>query len=303
MTWPMGDRLQLAQLIVAVAAIVIGVIVAIIPQKVGCLVRLTSCGESVNSGTQPSYPVLVTPQNVDRDSPYYVPEPQPHAVSGQAPVIGLDVSSFVNAGRPVVLNLSGSGFFAFSMVRVTWFTPEGKVYQSEDIPTDDRGLFQRALLWTPVPGLGITGNDGGWKLSAVDEASGQEADDQLDVGSDGQTPATVDWTVTYDPKNLGTPTILGGTSGYLCMGTGAMSDLDLQGFSPEAKLEMAVYNGSGSRVLLAHLTADALGQVTNVIDFWQVGACSTTETFNYAVVAVDPATGQRAQAAIGLTTR
>jgi hypothetical protein len=303
-----NDRLQVAGLVVAIIGLVVGYVVGVIPQKVGCWTHLTSCSASTNVTAQPlasaTVPQLV-PGTIDKAMPYYVPEPRAHALSkDQAPVIGVDVSSIVDEGKPVVLNLSGDGFFAYSSTRITWYTPQGSVYQRIIVPTDDRGLMQVAVLWTPVPGLGVGGNDGIWKISAVDQVSGQEADVQVNVSSDAGTPPVSEWSSGRTPQVAGPPTIIAGTSGYLCARPGAWSDVNLQGFQPGARIDLGFYSGSGNRVLLVQgLQADAVGQVSNILDFWKIQGCDSSESFDYTVVADAPSTGQRAQAEIELTTK
>ncbi|HXC80846.1 MAG TPA: hypothetical protein VNV62_03270 [Trebonia sp.] len=303
MALSISDRLQVAGIVVAVVGFVVGVI----PQEVGCWTHLTSCGANTNAHAQPPAPptaTLVIPRTIDNALPYYVAEPQAHAVSSdKALVVGVDVSSITNPGKPVVLNLSGDGFFAYSSARITWFTPQGSVYQRIVVPTDDRGLLQVALLWTPVPRLGEAGNDGIWKISAVDQVSGQEADAQVNVESNARTPRVSDWSAGA-PRVGGPPTVNAGTSGYLCTGPGAWSEVNLQGFQPGADIDLAFYDGSGNRVLLVQgLQTDAIGQVSNVLDFWKIHGCDSSESFDYTVVAEAPSTGQRAQAEIGLTTK
>lgn len=303
-----NDRLQVAGLVVAIIGIVIGFVVAVIPQQTGCWIRLTSCGAGANASAQPIAPATLTqvvPRTTDKALPYYVPEPRAHAVSSdQAPVIGVDVSSIISEGKPVVLNLSGDGFFAYSSALVTWYTPQGSVYQRVIVPTDDRGLMQVALLWTPVPRLGVAGNDGIWKISAVDQVSGQEADAQVNVASNTGTPPVSHWSTSSPPHVAGPPAVSAGTSGDLCAGPGAWSDVSLQGFQTGASIDLAFYNASEDRVLLVEgLSADALGQVSNILDFWKVEGCNSSESFDYTVVADAPSTGQRAQAAIELTTK
>jgi hypothetical protein len=303
MALSISDRLQVAGIVVAVVSLVVGFFVGVIPQEVGCWTHLTSCGANTSAHAPPTA-TLVIPRTIDKALPYAVAEPQAHAVSSdQAPVVGVDVSSITNPGKPVVLNLSGDGFFAYSSARITWFTPQGSVYQRIVVPTDDRGLLQVALLWTPVPRLGEAGNDGIWKISAVDQVSGQEADAQVNVESNASTPRVSDWS-TSAPRVEGPPTVNAGTSGYLCTGPGAWSEVNLQGFQPGAEIDLAFYNGSGNRVLLVQgLQADAIGQVSNVLDFWKIQGCDSSESFDYTVVADAPLTGQRAQAEIGLATK
>jgi hypothetical protein len=302
-----SDRLQVAGIVVAVVGLVVGYVVGVIPQDVGCWTHLTSCGANTSANAQP--PALptgtpVVPGTIDKALPYYVAEPQAHAVSSdQAPVVGVDVSSITNPGKPVVLNLSGDGFFAYSSARITWFTPQGSVYQRMIVPTDDRGLLQVALLWTPLPRLGEAGNDGNWKISAVDQVSGQEADLQVNVESNAETPRVSDWSTSV-PQVGGPPTVSAGTSGYLCTDLGAWSEISLQGFQPGSDIDLAFYNGSEDRVLLVQgLHADAIGQVSNILDFWKIHGCGSSESFDYTVVADAPSTGQHAQAEIGLTTK
>lgn len=307
MALSISDRLQVAGIVVAVVGLVVGFVVGVIPQEVGCWTHLTSCGANTNAHAQlpaPPTATLVIPRTIDNALPYYVAEPQAHAVSSdKAPVVGVDVSSITNPGKPVVLNLSGDGFFAYSSARITWFTPQGSVYQRIVVPTDDRGLLQVALLWTPVPRLGEAGNDGIWKISAVDQVSGQEADAQVNVESNARTPRVSDWSASA-PRIGGPPTVNAGTSGYLCTGPGAWSEVNLQGFQPGADIDLAFYDGSGNRVLLVQgLQTDAIGQVSNVLDFWKIHGCDSSESFDYTVVADAPSTGQRAQAEIGLTTK
>jgi hypothetical protein len=224
-------------------------------------------------------------------------------LSGAAP-IGVDVSSIINKGKPVVLNLSGDGFFAYSSARITWYDPQGSVYQRITVPTDDRGLMQVAMLWTPVPKLGVAGNGGIWKISAVDQVSGQEADAQVYVANNAGTPPVPDWSANSAPHVTGPLAVDAGTSGYLCVGSGAWSDVSLQGFQPEARIDLAFYNSSGKRLLLMQgLRSDAIGQVSNILDFWKIQGCDSSESFDYTVVADAPAAGQRAQAEIELTTK
>jgi len=301
-----NDRLLVSGLVVAIIGIAVAFVVTVIPQKVGCWVHLTSCNAS--TGAQPSVPAAaaqVVPGTVDRAMPYYVPEPQAHSVSsGQAPTIGVDVTSIRNKGKPVVINLNGDGFFAYSSVRITWYEPQGPVYQRVTVPTDDRGLMQVALLWTPVRKLGASGNSGIWKISAVDQVSGQEADAQVDVANNAGTPPVSDWSVHSASQVTGAPAVDAGTSGYLCVGPGAWSDVSLQGFLPEARIDLAFYSSSGKRLLLVQgLRSDAIGQVSNILDFWKIQRCGSSESFVYTVVADAPSTGQRAQAEIELTTK
>lgn len=303
-----NDRLQVAGLAVAIIGIVVAFVVAVIPQKVGCWTHLTSCNASTSANAQPVAPATLTqvvPGTIDKAMPYYVPEPRAHAMSNdQAPVIGVDVSSIIDQGEPVVLNLSGDGFFAYSSARITWYTPQGSVYQRIIVPTDDRGLMQVALLWKPVPRLGVAGNDGIWKISAVDQVSGQEADAQVNVADDAGTPPVSDWSTSSAPQVAGPPTVNAGASGYLCAGPGAWSDVNLQGFQPGAKIDLAFYSASGNRVLLVQgLRADAIGQAWNILDFWKIQGCDSSESFDYTVVADAPSTGQRAQAEIELITK
>jgi hypothetical protein len=298
-----SDRLQVAGIVVAVVGLVVGYVVGVIPQDVGCWTHLTSCSANTGANAQPTM-TSVVPRTIDKTLPYYVAEPQAHAVSSdQAPVVGLDVSSITNAGKPVVLDLSGDGFYAYSSARITWFTPSGSVYQRIVVPTDDRGLLQVALLWTPVPRLGEAGNDGIWKISEVDQVSGQEADTQVNVESNAETPRVSDWS-TSAPRAIGPPTVNAGTSGYLCTGPGAWSQVNLQGFQPGSDIDLAFYDGSEDRVLLVQgLHADAIGQVSNILDFWKIHGCDSSESFDYTIVADAPSTGQRAQAEIGLSTK
>lgn len=302
------DRLQVAGLVVAIIGIVVAFIVAVIPQEVGCWTHLTSCNASTSANAQPLAPATlsqVIPGTIDKAIPYYVPEPRAHVVSsGRVPVIGVDVSSILNKGKPVVLNLSGEGFFAYSSARITWYTPQGSVYQRIIVPTDDRGLMQVALLWTPILKLDVTGNDGIWKISAIDQVSGQEADAQVNVADNAGTPPVSDWSTSSAPQVAGPPTVSAGTSGYLCAGPGAWSIVNLQGFQPGAEINLAFYSASGNRVLLVQgLRADAIGQASNILDFWKIQGCDISESFDYTVVANAPSTGQRAQTQIELTTK
>jgi hypothetical protein len=304
--WPRADRLQLAALIVAVIAILVGVIVAVNPQRTGCVLHLGTCPDNGSVAALPGNPRPAAPAPIDRNLPYHVPDPPPAASrngGGDVPGLGLDVTSILNRGAPVVVTVSGSGFFAFSRVKVTWYTPVGAVYLQEDIPTDDQGVFQQATLWKPVRKLGASGNDGPWKISAVDLASGQGTSLQLDVSSDKHTPPPADWSSAYHPAPLSPAEVNAATSGYLCTGPGAMSDVSVRGFAPESRVEMAVYDADDGLVLHDELTTDQFGQISDTDDFWRVSGCSSTETFDYTVVVADVVTGRRAQAIIGLTTK
>jgi hypothetical protein len=302
------NRLLIAGLVVTIIGIAVTFVVTVIPQKAACWVRLTSCSASTGTSAQPGTQAAINqviPGTVDKAMPYYVPDPRAHAVSsGQAPVIGVDVSSIINKGKPVVLNLSGDGFFAYSSARITWYDPRGSVYQRIVVPTDDRGLMQVALLWTPELKLGVAGNGGIWKISAVDEVSGQEADTQVYVADNAGTPPVSDWSASGAPQVTGAPAVGAGTSGYLCVGPGAWSDVTLQGFQPETRIDLAFYSSSGKRLLLVQgLRSDAIGQVSNILDFWKIQGCDSSESFDYTVVADAPSRGQRAQAEIELTTK
>jgi hypothetical protein len=306
--WSRTDRLTLAGVIVAVIAIVVTVIVTVNPQRVACALHLGACpGNGGSAAAAPSdSPIPAVPAVIDKALPYHVADPAPAVNTnggGDVPGVGLDLESILSRGEPVVVTQSGSGFFSFSTVKITWYTPGGSVYRQENIATDYQGVFQQATLWIPVRSLGIPGNDGAWKISAVDLASGQGATTQLDVSSDGHTPPPAAWSSAYSPAPSGPAEVNAATSGYLCTGAGAWSDVSVQGFAPDAPVEMTVYDADDKLVLQEELRTDALGEIWDADDFWRVNACGSTETFDYTVVVADLATGQRGQATIGLTTK
>lgn len=241
----------------------------------------------------------------DPDLPYAVKAPAPHGISGEEPLVEFSVQSVLNRGKPVPISVSGSGFFANSSVSLEWSEPDGGTYYGTSLPTTDRGLFQTTLTWLPLQYLGTQGNDGAWTLQFKDQASGKVQNAQIDVRSDASTPSPDQWTTrdTWNPRPYGPAAVEAGTSGKLCKGEGAMSELNISGFTPEASLEIDFFRADGERVEARGEQADGVGKVSMVQDYWATQACGNSSDFTYTVKVTEEGTGRSAQSDLLLTTR
>jgi hypothetical protein len=247
----------------------------------------------------------VVDASADPDLPYVVTAPAPHGISGEEPLVEFSVQSVLNRGKPVPISVSGSGFFANSSVSLEWSGPDGGTYFGTSLPTTDRGLFQTTLTWLPLQYLGTQGNDGAWKIRFEDQTSGKVQNAQIDVRSDESTPSPDQWTTrdTWNPKPYGPAEVEAGTSGKLCKGDGAMSELNISGFTPEASLEIDFLRADGERVEARGEQADGVGKVAMVQDYWATQACGSSSDFTYTVKVTEAGTGRTAQSDLLFTTR
>lgn len=299
--WPRADKLQLIAIVVAVLAIIIGGAIAIAVPEIRCRFGLQDCAEDVDwTGVART---LGDPLN-DARMPFAATIPPAVAPAGRYPRVEIPFDAVTNRGIPVPVALSGSNFYAHSSVDIVWSRPDGSVYGHYAAQTDERGLFDYALLWQPEPSRGAAGNDGAWTVKVTDRTSGWDDVLQLNVGSDGQTPPAGSWAdpERVPPSPFLAPSLNAGTSGTLCEGVGTLATVRLEGFTPNARVQVD-YRLPDSRVALVQgVRVDGRGQVT-VTTVWRSPICTPDTEFVYSVQATEPDTGRTAGGSILLHTK
>jgi hypothetical protein len=317
MAWERNNKLQLAGVIIAVLAIIIGAVTVVAPQKVGCVLGLTSCppssadrgrapssqGGSAPAGLMPTAtPPGILAAPADPSLPYSLLTPPTYPASGQ-PVVSLSPRSLVNRGTYVAIIVSGSGFTKNGSVRITWNMPDGGTfYGTSAYPVDDNGKFEDALFWHPMRGLGMQGNDGQWQLSFQDSDTGKVVTTYIQVRSDATTPPEAQWPAVYNLQPNGPPTVRVTTTGNLCTGDGELSQVDISGFAPNADLSLYFLLPDGRYETAAGEIADALGGVDSTQFYWRIAECIPGKEFRYDVLVTDPDTGRSATAPLVLST-
>ncbi|MBM2618363.1 hypothetical protein JIG36_22640 [Actinoplanes sp. LDG1-06] len=289
--WPRADVLALIGIVVAVIAIVVGATFAIAVPEIRCKLGLDKCPATADNWTGIAH-TIGQPLSGTR-MPYNATLPAPVAPAGVQPEVLLTISELTNQGKPVQVGLSGRGFYAYSSVDIVWSRPDGKTAGTYAAQTDDRGLFDYALLWRPDPELKRAGNDGGWTVRVTDRTSGWDDAAQLTVHSDDGTPDPDSWP---EPKASAfrPASVRGGTSGALCDGTGAFATINLEGYTPDARVRLEYRSPSNEVVLTQGVRVDGQGRVT-VITLWRSASC--TESV-YQARAIEDGTNRTATGAI-----
>lgn len=299
--WPRSDKLQLIGVIVAVLAMLVGVIVAVAVPEIRCRIGLEECRPDGDDWTGVAR-TLGEPLS-DPRLPYAAQLPPPVAPAGRYPSVSVPFDSITNRGVAVPVRLSGQDFYGYSSVDIVWSQPDGTVYRRYAAQVDERGLFEYALLWLPDPALDMAGNSGGWTVKVTDRTSGRDDLLQLNVISDGQTPPVGSWP---DPKDF-RPTpfveaeVNAGTSGNLCADPGALATVRLAGFTPYARVRVD-YRQPDSRVALAQgVRVDGEGRVT-ITTTWRSASCEPGTEYVYPVEATELESGRSARHSILLRT-
>lgn len=307
--WPRADRLQFIAIVVSIAAIVIGAVVSLTVPEIRCAIGLdTNCddehkdnGESV---PWTGVPTILAENTDDKTRPFPVDPPTPITPDGRSPTVELSPQSVVNRGDPVTVQLSGGGYASNSSADITWFRPDGRVYQRASAPTDDRGNLSFGLLWIPDRDLGRAGTDGAWKIQVRDRYSGLTAPTQLPIANDDQTPPVDTWPAANTDLAPFKPTSLNaGTSGRLCEGSGAFSTVTLEGFTSYGRVEVSFFAPDGREVLRLGVRADGAGSLDYLLTYWKIDVCDVQGEFRYRVVASEAAANLTADAEIILTSR
>jgi hypothetical protein len=313
-SWLRGDhRIGVLGILATLGVAVAGAAVAVATPEARCALRLDNCGDGSSTATQigstgiattvpeAGEPIVEAP--LDPQLPYSFDGPPPRAVGEGGPVLEVPFNAVRNRGRPVPVPISGSLFSAHSDAEIEVFAPKDQV-RSFSLQTDGQGSFRTTLLWLPLQWRGIAGNNGGWRIRARDLATGKAATAQFNVTADSRTPPPSEW-VTPDTVELrprSPAQILASTSGTLCTSDGAVSKLEITGFTPAGLLDVSYFRADGRRVKARGDIADGLGAVT-VLDYWTTQNCQGKTEFIYSVAVTEQVTGRRAEATIGLGTR
>jgi hypothetical protein len=299
--WPRSDKLQLIAIVVAALSIIVGAVVAIAVPEIRCRIGLQSCSQGEDwTGVART---LGDPIN-DARMPFAAMIPPAVAPAGRYPAVETPFGTITNRGTPVPVAVSGSYFYAYSSVDIVWSRPDGSVYGRYAAQTDERGLFDYALLWRPEPSRGVAGNDGAWTVKVTDRTSGWDDVLQLNVRSDGQTPPAGSWADPEEvpPSPFVAANLNAGTSGTLCEGVGTLATVRLEGFTPNARVRVD-YRLPDSRVALAQgVRVDGKGQVT-ITTVWRSPLCTPDTEFVYPVQATEIDTGRAAGGSILLHTK
>jgi hypothetical protein len=224
------------------------------------------------------------------NEPYAVSEPAPSPVAyAQYPTVGLTFHRIENRGKPVLVSLSGTGFFSDTSVDIRWLRPDGSVLEDDRVAANDRGLVDYTLLWVPLRSLGVEGTGGPWKVVARDQTSGQSAQAQFDVVNDSLTPPSNQWPPEpYKPSAFRPAKLLGGTSGDLCGKQGAWSELSLAGFTPGSTVILTYARPDESVALQQKVRVDGEGGLALIQSYWRIDNCSSNRAqFLYSVTAAE----------------
>jgi len=314
MAWETGDKLTAAGVAIAVLGIVIGAFAAIDPHEAGCLVHLASCSSAPNargsvngSGSAPSgLAPSPTPPGILPGSDPSLPYPlvtAPTYPATSKPLIRISPDSVVNRGTSLVIMVSGSGFTRNGTLSISLYDPEGGTFLGgSGYPIDVNGDFRRAFLWHPIRGYGDSGNDGTWRWTIQDQATGKTVKASLQVSSNASTPPEDQWPESYNLPPSGSPVVRVTTSGFLCTAAGELTQAKISGFAPGDSFTLYYLLPDGRAVISEGESADALGDVDTAETYWHIRDCQPGHEYRFPVLVQDSTNGRSARTTVVLST-
>jgi hypothetical protein len=313
MAWEIGDKLAAAGVVIAVFGIVIGAFTAVDPQEAGCFVHLRSCSsspqvsssaaaKSTPSGLVPS----ATPPGIlsasDPSLPYPLVTPPTYPATSKA-TINVSPDSVVNRGTAVVIMVTGSGFTRNGSLSISLYDPAGGTFLGgSGYPVDVNGDFRQAFLWHPIRGYGDSGNDGTWRWTIQDQATGKTITASIQVSSNASTPPEDQWPVNYNLPPASSPTVRVTTSGSLCTAAGELTQAHISGFAPGESFTLYYLLPDGEAVISSGESADALGEVDIAQTYWRMENCAPGHQYRFPVLVQDSTTGRSARTTVVLST-